>query len=101
MAFKYLPDYAGVGELMRSDAVTEALSEVSAKMLPEARSLAAAANLPEYAAALRVEDGVRPKGRPFSRVIADDPAATAHEYGDGHVPRRRILGQVAASVAKK
>jgi hypothetical protein len=98
MAFKFIPDYSGVGEIMRDEAVLAALHTTAAEILPKAVSLAEAATLPEYAAALRVEDGIRPKGRPFSRVIADDPQATAVEYGDGHVPRRRILGQAANSV---
>jgi hypothetical protein len=98
--FKFIPDYSGIGELMRSDEVRQALAHTSEEMLPIAQGLAAQANLPAYAAALRVEDGTRPKGRPFSRLIADDPDATAIEHGDTHVPRRRILGQTANAVAR-
>jgi hypothetical protein len=96
MAFKFVPDHAGIGEIMRSDEVRAGLHATAEALLPKAEALAKDANLPEYAASLRVEDGTRPKGRPYSRLIADDPAATAHEHGDTHVERRRILGQTAA-----
>lgn len=96
MVVKYVPDYDGLKELLADPAIVAALHEVAAQqILPAAKALAQQAKLPEYAASLRVEDGVRPKGRSYSRVIADDPNATAVEYGDNDTERRRILGRAA------
>lgn len=89
----YLP-YDAIGEVMRSEGVRHELKVKADDMLPEAVKLAEGANLPAYAAALRVEEGERPKGRPYADLIADDPTATAVEWGDTDVERRRILGQV-------
>jgi len=93
---KYVPDYDGLKEMLADPAIVAALHEVAAQqILPAAKALALAAKMPEYAASLRVEDGVRPKGRTYSRVIADDQSATAVEFGDNATQRRRILGTAA------
>lgn len=40
----------------------------------------------------RIEDGVRPKGRPYSRVSSPN---VSQEFGDSNYERRRILGRAA------
>ncbi len=95
MAFEFVADFQGIGEVMRSDQVQAALHDAAVPILARAKALAGQAKLDEYEKSLRIEDGVRPKGRPFSRVVADHQDATAIEWGDTNVKRRRILGEAA------
>jgi len=95
MPIEFIPDYEGIGELMRSADVRAALHDTAEQVWARAKSFAGEAKLDAYEASLRVEDGTRPKGRPFSRVVADDASAEAIEWGDTHVARRRILGRAA------
>lgn len=39
----------------------------------------------------RIEEGTRPKGRPYARVVVDGGAG--EEYGDSKTTRRRRLGR--------
>ncbi len=99
MPVEFVPDYEGIGELMRSPVVTDALAEQAHAVYVRARDDATSAGETGFAAALRVEVGVRPKGRPYATVIADDPAAGAVEFGSSsHPVRRRILGRAAGVV---
>lgn len=91
----WVPDYSGIREVMQSDKVREALHHHAEQILPRAKELAKAAKLPEFAVSLKVEDGTRPKGRPYSRVTADHPDGEKIEWGDTNTNRRRILGQAA------
>lgn len=95
MATELVVDFEGIGELMRSEQVRAALHDAAVPILARAKALAGQAKLDEYEKSLRIEDGVRPKGRPFSRVVADHPDATAFEWGDTNTSRRRILGEAA------
>ena len=96
MPAEFVPDYEGIGEVMRSEAVAAELHRVAETVLSRARSLASQQGETAFANALRVDDGVRPKGRPYSRVVADDAAAEGVEFGSNtHPIRRRILGQAA------
>lgn len=95
MAVEFVADFGGIGELMRSEQVRAALHDAAIPILVRAKALAGQAKLDEYEKSLRIEDGVRPKGRPFSRVVADYQDATAFEWGDTNKGRRRILGEAA------
>lgn len=95
MATKFVPDYQGIGDVMRTDEVRNALHQVAAQIAPQARAIAEGEHLDVFADAITVEDGTRPKGRSFSRVTADDPDAEAHEFGDTNTQRRRVLGRAA------
>lgn len=96
MPLVYVPDYAGLGEVMRSKVVADALHETAVRVEKRAREIAVQEGETVFADALQVVDGVRPKGRPFSRVVADDPSATGVEFGTStHPVRRRILGRAA------
>lgn len=84
----------------RNPQVIKALRDKADRMLPRAQRLAIAAGLPEFAKAMRVEDGVRPgakspKGikRPYSRVIADMEGAQDFEHGNANVSRQSILAR--------
>ncbi|QWF78705.1 hypothetical protein [Amycolatopsis sp. CA-230715] len=46
------------------------------------------------AATVTVEEGIRPKGRAYARVVHDDPFG---EYGTEDVPRHRALGRAVGS----
>lgn len=94
MPFKYLPPTFAEGEdLLAMDGVREALHQEAEKRLAVARQLAEADGMSQFASSLRVEDGTRPKGRPYSQVVADDPQGEAVEFGDTDTERRRILGR--------
>jgi len=95
MPFKYVPDPSFFAQINQYQAVQDELHAVAEKILPKAVALATEAGETAFAASLRVEDGIRPKGRAYSRVIADFDGATAVEHGDNNVERRRILGQAA------
>lgn len=83
-------------KILNLPGVKDALQDLAEhQVLPKAASLAASAGLPEYAADLRVEVGVRPKGRPYARVIADRDDAEKYEHGDTKTARLRILGRAA------
>ena len=97
MPFKFIPDPSFFAEINQDEALQAELHKVAEAILPKAVALATAAGEPVFAASLRVEDGVRPKGRSFSRVIADDPSATAVEFGANDTERRRILGEAAGT----
>ena len=95
MPFKYVPDPGFFAEINKDPELHAALHAVAEEILPKAVALATAAGETVFAESLRVEDGIRPKGRAYSRVIADFDGATAVEHGDNNVERRRILGQAA------
>jgi len=97
MPFKFIPDPSFFAEINKNEAVTAELHKVAEAILPKAVALANAAGETAFAESLRVEDGVRPKGRAFSRVIADDASAAAVEFGSNDTDRRRILGQAAGT----
>lgn len=95
MVIKFIPSEKGLGEISAL-ATGEPEFQVLAKaILAKAQQLAKDAGLDDYEANLRIEQGVRPKGRGYVRVIADDPTATAVEYGDDDMERLRILGQAS------
>lgn len=95
MPFVFIPDPDGIRELMQSDEIRAELHDVAEKILPVAQRLAGAAKQHAFQAALKLQDGTRPKGRPYSRVIADYPDGEKVEFGDTAHARRRILGQAA------
>ena len=97
MPFKYVHDPSFFAEISKDPELHAALHAVAEAILPKAVALATAAGETVFAASLRIEDGVRPKGRAFSRVIADDPSATAVEFGANDTERRRILGEAAGT----
>lgn len=41
---------------------------------------------------LTVEDGTRPRGRPYARLLLDN---SDQEWGTGNAERRRVLGRAA------
>lgn len=90
----YLP-YEAIGEVMRSEGIKHELKVKADDLEPKIVKAYEDANLADAAAATKVDEGVRPKGRPYAQVTVDDSNATAYEFGDSDVERRRILGKVA------
>jgi hypothetical protein len=82
--------YQFARQVMQSPGVRRSLDKVADRVAAEANRLARAQGL---GVAARV-DGTRPKGRPYARVSMTG----SQEWGTHTEPRRRILGQAAASV---
>jgi hypothetical protein len=91
MARYKLPTYREGTEILHLPEVTRALHAVADVIAPRARQLATSEGLDEFAAAVSVKDGTRPKGRPYSYVIADTPEGERDEWGDTNTARHRIL----------
>lgn len=81
--------FEGVGNAMRLPGVHQALRREAEALAQRARSINAAEDVP---ATVRVEQGTRPTGRPYARVLSD--AADA-EFGTSRTARRRVLGRAA------
>ncbi|EYT84021.1 hypothetical protein CF54_04000 [Streptomyces sp. Tu 6176] len=82
-------------EIMQSQEVRGALKAQADEIAPRARSLARGTISEEFAEAIRVQEEIRPRGRPTAKVIADRDDAASHEYGDSNTARRRILARAA------
>lgn len=91
-AGRYVPPTWREGtEILQLDGVRKALHQTAEKIAPRAKSIARSEGFDEFAASITVEDGTRPKGRPYSYVLADTPEGERREYGDSNTGRRRIL----------
>ena len=88
MAVRVELHFAGIGEAMRSRQVREGLREKADEIASRARRID-----PEFGEGVRVEDGTRPRGRPYSRVVHDTGADM--EFGSSKTERRRVLGRAA------
>lgn len=83
-----------IGEAARHPAVRAELHTIARKIERQANILAAAEDVDMET---RIEDSIRPKGRPQSVVWGDN---VEQEYGSYREGRRRILGRAAQAVAK-
>jgi hypothetical protein len=86
---KRLFTYRQLGDIARSPAVRAKLAQVADGIAADARAIAATEGADVQ---VRREDGTRPKGRPYARVLAD----ADQEWGTSEVARRRILGRAVA-----
>lgn len=80
-----------IEEAMRSKAVRDGLAAKADKVAAAAKSIASA-EAPKTE--ITREDGTRPKGRPYSRVLSSDMDG---EWGTAFTEQRRILGRAAGS----
>lgn len=78
-------------EAMQAQETRDALAAKAQQIASRAAQIAQGED-PAYDIDVRVESGTRPKGRPYSRVVADD---LAQEWGTSNTERRRILGRAA------
>ena len=78
-----------IRQAMQSSKVRAALRAKADKVAAEANILGDAEGVEMDAT---VSDGVRPKGRPYSRVSSPN---AAQEWGDSRTERKRVLGRVA------
>lgn len=92
---RFRPDYKGIGVLMRSREVRDELPPVAEAVRDRAKAIANSAGDSDLADSYRVEEGTRPRGRPYARIITDHERAEGAEYGDEGVDRLRILGRAA------
>lgn len=95
MVFKYVPNRRGIGESSVEAAVDPIMEKAAQQIMDRAKQIAQSEGMAAYADALRVDEGTRPKGRGYRRVIADTGDATALEHGDTGKARLRILGRAA------
>ena len=75
---------------MQSEPVRAGLREVRDRKAAAAQAIIDAEGHDDVT--LSTEDGTRPKGRPFSRVLSSDVEG---EWGTSRVEQRRILGRAA------
>lgn len=78
-----------MAEAMQSKPVREALKDKAKKLSRRADQLGGSEGVDMDAT---VEEGIRPKGRPYANVTSKN---SAQEWGDRYTERRRILGRVA------
>lgn len=78
-----------IEKAMRSQPVAQALHTKAEAIRARAESIAAAEDVDGE---FTVQDGVRPRGRPFSSVHCDN---VDQEYGTSKTERSRILGRAA------
>lgn len=95
MAARVRLDYRAIGEVMRSRPVRDALVERARPIAAAARGIAQAEGLEEMADAIVIEEGTRPRGRPYAQVVADHPRGTEFEFGSSAIQARRVLGRAA------
>lgn len=95
MAARVRLDYRAIGEVMRSRPVRDALAARARPIAAAARGIAQGEGLEEMADAIVVEEGTRPRGRPYAQVVADHPRGTEFEFGSSRVDARRVLGRAA------
>lgn len=81
--------YAGIGQAMHHHEVRRALRKRAQGIAQRARGIA---NAEGVEASISVEEGVRPKGRRYARVVSDRADA---EWGNRNEVRRNILGRAA------
>lgn len=89
------PLYREESEIAKIAMESALAQKVAEQVLTKAQQLARAEGETQFAESLHIETGVRPKGRPFIQVVADDPLAERTEFGDTNTTRRRILGRAA------
>ena len=76
-----------VFKAMQSNPVRAALKAKADKIASRANSMK-----PSPDTKVWVEEGTRPKGRPYGRVLCDD---VDQEYGTADTPKIRLLGRAA------
>jgi len=79
--------YAFIQKAANHPGVAAQLAAVAARIQSRAQALAASEKVTMK---VWTEAGVRPQGRPFVNVVADNPA---QEFGTARAKRRRILGR--------
>lgn len=95
MAVRVQLNPAGIREAMQGPQVRAGLSARAAPIAARARQLAASQGLTAVGAGIRVEDGTRPRGRPFSAVVSPNSAAVEAEHGATPTTRRRLIQRAA------
>jgi len=95
---RFKGNYKGVGEMLVSDKMQDAMEERAEKV--QSRCVAnAPRDTGAYSSSFRVETGVRPGAKPRaeSKVINDDKAAAYVEWGTSRTPRFRVMGRAAGA----
>ena len=81
-----------VVEAMQSEAVRKALKGRADKIAARAERLKSSEENLSSDVRIWVEEGTRPKGRPFAKVLCDD---VDQEHGTYTTPKIRLLGRAA------
>ena len=76
-------------EVMQSQPVRDGLLAKARRIQAEAQAMAAQEGLDDFET--EVVEGIRPKGRPYARVVGP----LEDEWGSEYRPKRRILGRLA------
>lgn len=95
-----------IQEAAQTPQVRRQLRMRATRIAARAEALAARAGLPEFAASIKVTDGVRPGAkasgfrRPYSRVVATHDRANEIERGGGRQQKRRLLARASRAVGQ-
>jgi len=90
----FIPNRRGIGQVADGSEVRRALRKIAESQADEARRTAPV-DTGAYRDSIRVEEDTSPDGRARAFVVADDPKATALEFGTSDTPRFRTLGRAA------
>jgi hypothetical protein len=95
MAVRVQLNYAGIREVQQLPVVRAALSARSRPIAARARSIAAGQGSRAIADSITTEDGTRPKGRSYSRVVSRPTAEVQRDRTATPTARRRVLARAA------
>lgn len=91
--------------VLENPQVTSALMSTAQRLLPITKRIAYQDGASDFADSLRIETGVRPGAksptgirRPYVRIIAGSEDASAQEFGDGKLPKKRLFGRAVAQL---
>ena len=107
MATKFTPSYAGIGEMLRSDGMEQAMREHAGTIMAAAQAAAPVwedgPHPGRYKESFRVttdkESGAK-HDRAGAHVVNDAPEAFYVEFGNRNVERYRTLGRAAYGGAR-
>lgn len=91
--------------VLENPKVASAMMDTAERILPIAKRIAYQDGARKFADSLRIESGTRPGTksptgirRPYVRVIAGSEDASAQEYGDVGMPKKRLFARAAAQL---
>ncbi|MCF7550973.1 hypothetical protein [Pseudonocardia sp. WMMC193] len=95
MAVRVQLNFDGIRQVMQLPVVREALTARARPIAARAAAIASGQGLPEVSSSIDVENGTRPRGRTYSRVVSAPPNSLTRGQSVSSTDRRRILARAA------